>query len=89
MGKAYTINDITYTITPCTAIAGCDNYDENYRQDALLITSWYGGEKVEDVVFGFDMPETLEDFVAMSEDSAAWESYYETLETVILGVGRA
>jgi len=34
------------------------------------------------VVFGWDMPETLEDFEAMCEDGIMWDSDCETLETV-------
>ena len=40
------------------------------------------GEKIEYVVFGYDMPENEDDFSDMCEDSDSWDSDCETLETV-------
>lgn len=81
MEKTITINETEYTISNCTAVACCD-LKNAAQQDALLVTCYRDGEKVECVVFGYEMPETADDFVAMCEDSFAWESYYEVLETV-------
>lgn len=62
-----------YVITACTAIAGCDNEDEAKRQPALLVVNECNGETCEMLVFGYSMPEDLEDFHNMCCDSAAWE----------------
>ena len=73
--KKYNLNNIEYTITPCTAIAECDNGNEAARQNALLvITTLESGETVEHIVFG---PETAEDFADMAEDYSAWEALSE------------
>lgn len=81
MKKSFTINNTEYTIYTCTAIAGCD--ETNTRQDALLVENTAeSGEIFQYVVFGWEMPETAEDFENMCEDSTAWESDCEVLETV-------
>lgn len=81
--KTFTINDIKYTVQPCTAICMADQADESNRQKALLIVSETRDEvKDEAVVFGYDMPETDDDFLCMSDDPGAWESDWEVLETV-------
>ena len=83
MEKTFTYEGREYTIKEVTAIADCDDYDEEYRQDALLVTSVAdSGEKIEYVVFGWVMPENDDDFSDMCEDSNAWDSDWETLETV-------
>lgn len=65
-------NDV---ITTCTAIAACDNENENCRQDALLVTSvTESGEHTEYVVFGWDMPESGTDYTDMCNDPNAWEA---------------
>ena len=80
--KTFTINDIKYTVQPCTAICMADQADESNRQKALLVSNESNGEKFDFVVFGYDMPETDEDFLYMSDDTSAWESDWEVLETV-------
>lgn len=72
--KQFEINGIEYTIESCTAICGADLGDEGKRQDALLVSSELNGEKFEEVVFGYDMPENEEDFHDICEDYAAWET---------------
>ena len=84
--KTFEINGTEYSVETCTAICGADLGDESKRQDALLVSSEDGGEKFEFVVFGWEMPETSEDFSDMCDDSSAWESDWEVLETVH-GVG--
>ena len=73
-----TLNNIEYTITPCTAIALCDEGNEAARQNALLITAaMESGETTEHIVFGWEMPENAADFADMCEDSSAWEALDE------------
>ena len=79
--KNFEVFGTNYTVESCTAVAYCD-LAENLRQDALLVTSLSDGEKFEYVVFDCQMPETLDDFMEMCEDSTAWESEYDVLETV-------
>ena len=83
MEKTFKLDGKEYTVKPCTAIADCDGYQESERQNALLVSNtadW--GERFDFVVFGWGMPETLEDFTDMCEDASAWDSDWETLETV-------
>lgn len=80
--KTFTINDIKYTVQPCTAICMADQADESNRQKALLVSNEANGEKFDFIVFGYDMPETDEDFLYMSDDTSAWENDWEVLETV-------
>ena len=80
--KTFEINGTEYSVEICTAICGADLGDESKRQDALLVSSENGGEKFEFVVFGWEMPETSEGFADMCDDSSAWESDWEVLETV-------
>lgn len=62
-------------ITTCTAIAICDNENENCRQNALLVTIMAEfGETIEEVVFGWDMPENEADYADMCDDPDAWEA---------------
>lgn len=82
MTKTFTLYGTDeYTVTTCTAIASCD-LDTANRQDALLVSSYKNGEEFKTVVFGYKMPETDKDFAEMCEDSSAWESDYEVLDTV-------
>ena len=81
MEKTYIVNNIEYNITNCTAVAL--NAGDTDRQDALVVTNSRNGEKFAYVVFGYQMPETVEDFADMCEDCNAWDSDYEVLETVI------
>lgn len=83
--KQFEINGIEYTVESCTAICGADLGDEGKRQDALLVSSERDGEKFEEVVFGYEMPETEENFRDMCEDYAAWESDVEVLGTIRSG----
>ena len=84
MEKTFTYEGSEYTIKEVTAIADVDDYNEEYRQDALLVTTVAdSGEKFEWVVFGFDtLPEDDRDFENMESDPYAWDSYDETLATV-------
>lgn len=81
MEKTFIINNTEYTVTACTAVAYCD-LETGDRQNALLVVSYQNGAKFEKVVFGHKMPETDEDFSDMYEDSSAWESDWEVLESV-------
>ena len=72
--KQFEINGIEYTVESCSAICGADLGDEGKRQDALLVSTERDGEKFEEVVFGYEMPETEENFLDMCDDSAAWET---------------
>lgn len=72
--KIFNINGTEYAVEICTAICAADCGDESKRQDALLVYSERDGEKFEQVVFGYDMPETVEAFLDICDDYAAWES---------------
>ena len=84
MEKIFTVEGTEYTVTEVTAIADeYGVYSEDKRQNALLVTNVAdSGEKIEYVVFGWSMPENDDDFSDMCEDSNAWDSDCETLETV-------
>lgn len=72
--KQFEIDNTEYTIERCTAICAADCGEESKRQDALLVTSERDGEKFEEVVFGYEMPETEENFLDICENYAAWET---------------
>lgn len=84
MKKTFTVEGTEYTVEDITAIATCaGEHGEEMRQNSLLVTNMAdSGEKIEYVVFGYDMPENEDDFSDMCEDSDAWDSNCETLETV-------
>ena len=89
MEKTFTVERIgctperEYTVTEVTAIAVSIGEDtEDKRQNALLITQIDDSGKFEAVVFGYNMPEDEDDFNNIMEDFYAWDTYYETLETV-------
>ena len=84
MKKTFIIEGTEYTVEEITAIATCaGEHGEEMRQNALLVTNMAdSGEKIEYVVFGYDMPENDDDFSDMCEDSDAWDSNWETLKTV-------
>lgn len=69
----FKVSDIAYEIKKITAIASCDNENEEDRQDALLVIADNGTETTEHVVFGWTMPEDEETFEEMCEDASAWE----------------
>ena len=81
MTKIIIFEGTEYTIQDCTAIADCDMESGN-RQNALLVENEFNGETFQFVVFGFPMPEDAEDFANMCSESSAWESDWETLNTV-------
>ena len=64
---------IYHEISKVTAIALCDNGKEECRQDALLVAREDHGEIITDVVFGWDMPKDVEEFMEMGGDPYAWE----------------
>lgn len=84
MKKTFTVEGTEYTVEEITAIATCaGEYSEDDRQNALLVTNTSdSGEKIEYVVFGYHMPEDEDDFADMCEDSDAWDSDCDTIETV-------
>lgn len=84
MKKIFTVEGTEYTVEDITAIATCaGEYSEDFRKNALLVTNMAdSGEKIEYVVFGYDMPENDDDFSDMCEDSDVWDSNYDTLKTV-------
>ena len=84
MKKNFTVEGTEYTVEEITAIATCAGQcSEDDRQNSLLVTSITdSGEKIEYVVFGYDMPDDEDDFSNMCEDSDAWDSDLDTLKTV-------
>ena len=81
MKKTFTIGGTEYTVCECTAI--CKDLGESERRKALFVYSISEfGEKTEFVVFGYEMPEDESEFLKMSEDSSAWDGWYETVESV-------
>ena len=84
MKNTFTVEGTEYIVEDITAIATCaGEHGEEMRQNALLVTNMAdSGEKIEYVVFGYDMPENEDDFSNMCEDSDSWDSDFETLETV-------
>lgn len=80
--KKFEVNGSEYTVQRCTAICAADCGDESKRQAALLVSSERDGEKFEQIVFGYEMPETDENFRDMCEDSGAWESDWQVIKTV-------
>ena len=84
MKKIFTVEGTEYTVEDITAIATCSGeHGEEMRQNALLVTNIAdSGEKIEYVVFGWEMPENEDDFSDMCEDSDAWDSNWGTLKTV-------
>ena len=81
----FKINGSEYTIEPCTTICAADAEDESKRQEALCVTNECNGELFKYVVFGYDMPETTEQFADICADPGAWESSQEVLGTAIPG----
>ena len=67
MKKTFTVEGTEYTVEEITAIATCaGEYSEDKRQNALLVTNVAdSGEKIEYVVFRYDMPDDENDFSDM------------------------
>ena len=80
--KVFNIDDTEYAVKICTAICAADCGKESKRQAALLVSSERDGEKFEQIVFGYEMPGTVEAFRDMCEDSGAWESDWQVTKTV-------
>ena len=81
MEKTFTIGDTEYTVCDCTAI--CKDLGESERRKALFVYSFSeSGEKSEFVIFDYEMPEDESEFLKMSEDSSAWDGWFETIESV-------
>lgn len=70
MKKTFEINGTVHTVENCMATAECDNEP----QEALRVTyAIESGETFMYNVFGWEMPDTNEDFAEMCEDYYAWE----------------
>lgn len=84
MKKIFVVENTQYTVETITAIAAsAGEYTEDKRQDAILVSSDAdSGEKMEYVVFGFEMPQDEGDFSAMLDEPNAWDSCGETLFSV-------
>lgn len=84
MKKTFTVDGTEYTVEQITAIAtSAGDSVEDQRQNALLVTSYTdSGEKMEYVVFGFDMPQDESDFASMLDEPGAWDGSEDTLRTV-------
>lgn len=85
--KKFKTNGISYYVFDATAIAACDNENEDARQDVLLVVSTNGTETDQRVVFGHDMPETEDDFNDICEDAFAWEIADDDVRCPELGDG--
>lgn len=86
MTKTYTINDTTYTIRDCTAVAV--NIGETERTTALYVDYYdESGEHVEYVVFNATMPEDEDEFMDLCDYSDGWDSHYMTIATVCFADG--
>lgn len=71
-----------YILRTGTAICCAELGDESRRQEVVIVETDFHGEKFVNVVFGWPMPKSLDEFRAMAEDSSAWESDQEVLETI-------
>ena len=86
MTKTYTINDTTYTIRDCTAVAV--SIGETERTTALYVDYYAeSGEHVEYVVFNATMPEDEDEFMTLCDYSDEWDSDYGTIATVCFDEG--
>lgn len=85
--KKFVIYGIAYYVYEATAIAECDEGDESKRQNVLLVIDTNGTEVDRHVVFGYDMPETEDDFNAICEDANAWEPADDNVRCPELGDG--
>lgn len=84
MKKTFTVDGTEYTVDQITAIAtSADEYADDQRQNALLVTSEAdSGEKMQYVVFGFELPQDESDFASMLDEPGAWDGSEDTLRTV-------
>ena len=84
--KTFIDNGTEYTASTCTAIAvsaGDSKFDEANRQPALYIVSFSAaGERFEDVVYNWAMPENAGDFVVMCDDTNAWSRDEDDLDSL-------
>lgn len=86
MTKTYTINDTTYTVRTCTAVAV--SIGETERTTALYVDYYdESGEHVEYVVFNATMPEDEDEFMTLCDYSDEWDSNYSTIATVCFDEG--
>lgn len=86
MTKTYTINDTTYTVRTCTAVAV--SIGETERTTALYVDYYEeSGEHVEYVVFNATMPEDEDEFMILCDYSDEWDSDYRTIATVCFADG--
>lgn len=84
MKKIFIVNGIEYIVETCTAIAA--SIGDTERQNAIYVESKTEfGEIIQYVVFGFEMPETEEDFKNICESGISWDSYIDTIITVERG----
>lgn len=82
MIRNFTIANTEYTVSTCTAVAV--NAGDTELQPALCVVSAAdSGEKFEFIVYGWNMPETIEDFAAMAEDFGAWDSDHKAVATAV------
>jgi len=84
--KTFIDNGTEYTVSTCTAVAlsaGDSLFDDDDRQPALYVVAFSNaGERVEDVVFNWTMPQTVEDFNKMCDDSGAWSRDEDDLDSL-------
>lgn len=86
MTKTYTINDTTYTVRTCTAVAV--SIGDTERVPALYVDYYEdSGEHVEYVVFNATMPEDEDEFMILCDYSDEWDSNYRTIATVCFDKG--
>ena len=84
MKKNFAVENTLYTVDEITAIAtSAGDSVEDQRQNALLVMSEAdSGEKMQYVVFGFELPQDADDFSAMCDEPNAWDGSEDTLRTV-------
>ena len=89
MEKIFEYDGRTYHFIPCTAIAGCDDYLEDARQEALFL--WCEEDEFHDgdcVIFGYGMPDA-DELDSIFSDPAAFDSDCETLDTIRFQDGKS
>lgn len=78
--KTFTRDGVEYTVSLCIATASCDKGSDCCQNALLVENTTAGGEKIQKVVFGYEMPDTEKGFDDMCEDSSAWDSDAEVLD---------